>query len=399
MASEPQPQTPAQAPPAVAQPPAHTLITTPPDPNPGGLTESEARRADLVWAGGLATALLGLFAVIHFLPGAAVPVLVGLAGAYALDPVTDTLEKKRLSRTAAVVIVFLVIGVAIAGALLYLVPALGHEIGKLPEFFGDIASKAIPRVEGLVGRPLPADVKSAVESLSQQSGGLAAKVLPSIAGFAMGALSSTASALVFVFGLLIIPVITFHLLRDYDHIVESFRQLLPRRYEPLVSRRFAELNAVLGGFIRGQLTVGAILTCVYGVGLSIAGIDLAVVIGAVAGFGTMIPYVGPGVGMALAALSLMVSWQGAWQLVVVVATFAVGMTAEGLYITPRVVGGKVGLSAVLVMIAILVFGNLFGFAGVLLAVPVSAALKVIVRVVIFRYERSRLYLGPGTKAP
>ncbi|HEY3452843.1 MAG TPA: AI-2E family transporter [Myxococcales bacterium] len=383
--------------------PAIAAVQVTADPNPGGLSEAEARRADVVWAGSLTALLLALFAVLHWLPTAAVPVLVGLAGAYALDPVADALEKRRLSRTLAVALIFLVIGLAAAGALLYLVPALGHEIAKLPDFFRDIAHKAIPRVETAVGHPLPADVKSAVESLSQQSGGLAEKVLPSIAGFAMGALSSTASALVFVFGMLVIPVITFHLLRDYDRIVESFRTLLPRRYEALVSRRFGEVNAVLGGFIRGQLTVGAILTGVYGVGLSVAGLDLAVVIGAVAGFGTMIPYVGPGVGMALAALSLMVSWQGAWQLAVVAATFAVGMTAEGLYITPRVVGGKVGLSAVLVMIAILVFGNLFGFAGVLLAVPVSAALKVVSAVVLFRYRRSKVYLGPdagtGTGAP
>ncbi|MGC4113384.1 MAG: AI-2E family transporter [Myxococcales bacterium] len=371
----------------------------PVDPNPGGLSEAEGRKTDLVWAAGLTALLLSIFGVLSWLPAAAVPVLLGLAFAYALDPVVDALQARRLSRTLAVAVVFLVIGLAVTGALLYLVPALGHEIAKIPEFFRDITVKAVPRLEAMAGRPLPADVKSAVESLSQQSGGLAEKVLPSAASFAMGFLSSTASALVFVFGLLVIPVITFHLLRDYDDFVASVRGLFPRRYEPLVSRRFGEVNAVLSGFIRGQLTVGAILTGVYGIGLSIAGIDLAVVIGAVAGFGTMIPYVGPGVGMALAAVSLMVSWQGPWQLAVVAATFALGMTAEGLYITPRVVGGKVGLSAVLVMIAILVFGNIFGFAGVLLAVPVSAAFKVVTQVVVFRYRRSKLYLGPETLGP
>jgi predicted PurR-regulated permease PerM len=256
-------------------------------------------------------------------------VLVGLAGAYALDPLVDALEARKLSRTLAVVVVFLVIGLAIAGILLYLVPALGHEFAKLPGFFRDIAVKAIPRLENAVGHPLPADVKGAVESLSQQGGGLAGEGATLHRRVRDGGGQLHASALVFVFGLLVIPVITFHLLRDYDRIVESVRALFPRRYEPLLSRRFGEVNAVFGGFIRGQLTVGAILTGVYGVGLSGAGIDLAVVIGAVAGFGTMIPYIGPGVGMALAALALMVSWQGAWQLAVVAATFAVGMTAEG----------------------------------------------------------------------
>ncbi|MBI5546462.1 MAG: AI-2E family transporter [Deltaproteobacteria bacterium] len=363
------------------------------DPNIGGLTESEARRADLLWAGGLTLSILLIFAMLRFLAPAAVPVLVALAGAYSLDPAADWLERRGLSRTMAVLVLFAVMSLVIAGAMLYLVPAIGSEVAKLPAFFRDISHKAIPRLEGLLGRPLPADVRGAAEALGEQGGGLAEKTLPSIAKLAMGALSSTASVLVFGLGLLVIPVLTFHLLRDYDRLVAWCQGLLPRRYEPLVSHRFGEVHAVLGGFLRGQLTVGAILTCLYGLGLSLAGIDLAVVIAAVAGFGVMLPYIGPGFGLVLASLSLAVSWQGPWQLGVVAATFGLGMTAEGLYITPRVVGGKVGLSAVVVMIAVLAFGNLFGFAGVLLALPVTAALKVVAQVVLLRYRRSRTYEG------
>jgi predicted PurR-regulated permease PerM len=321
-------------------------------------------------------------------------VLVALAGAYALNPAADWLERRGLSRTISVLALFLVIAVAIAGALTYLVPAIGAEFAKLPGFFRDIAQKAIPRLESLIGARLPDNIRDGAEAFSQQGGGLAEKTLPSLANIAYGAASTTAGAIVFVFGLLVIPVLTFHLLRDWDRLIDWAGGLIPRRYEPLVASRFGEVNAVLGGFLRGQLTVGAILTGLYGIGLSAAGLDLAVVIGAVAGFGTMIPYVGPGIGMALAVVSLAVSWHGAWQLGLVVATFAVAMSAEGLFITPRIVGGKVGLSAVVVMIAILVFGNLFGFAGVLLAVPVTACLKVVSHVALFRYRRSRLYTGP-----
>jgi predicted PurR-regulated permease PerM len=292
-----------------------------------------------------------------------------------------------------VLVLFLVIALAIAGAMLYLVPAIGVEVHKVPEFFRGIAQKALPRIEGLIGRPLPQNVRDAAAALSGEAGGLAEKSLPGVARVAVGALTSTASVLIFSFGLLVVPVLAFHLLRDYDRIVGWAQGLVPRKYEPLVVQRFGEVNAVLGGFIRGQLTVGAILTCLYGIGLSFAGIDLAVVIGAVAGFGTMIPYIGPAIGIALAIVSLAVSWEGAWQLGVVAATFAISMTAEGLFITPRIVGGKVGLSAVVVMIAILVFGDLFGFAGVLLAVPVTAALKVVSQVVLFRYRRSKAYKG------
>lgn len=293
-------------------------------------------------------------------------------------------------------VLFVAIGLAIAAFLLYLVPAIGQEMTKVPEFFRAIVDKGLPRLETAIGRPLPANIRDAAGALSQSGGGFAEKALPSVANFALGAVSSTASVLIFAFGLLVIPVLTFHLLRDYDAFVGWLRDLIPRKYERLIAGRFGEVNSVLSGFIRGQLTVGAILSCFYGLGLSLAGLDLAVVIGVVGGFGVLLPYIGPGIGVCLAVLSLAVSWQGPWQIVVVMATFGIGMTAEGLYITPRVVGGKVGLSAVVVMIAILVFGDLFGFAGVLLAVPVTAALKVVARVVLQRYRRSQLFKGKAT---
>lgn len=363
------------------------------EPNAGNLSELDARRADLIWAAAVIVSIGLLFAVLKLAGGAAVPIFVALLGAWALDPAADSFERRGLSRTAAVLVLFVLMGAATAGVLLYLVPAVGTEMAKLPTFFRDIGIKALPRIEGFIGRPLPENVRDAAAAFSQQGTGLAEKALPSVAGVALGALTSTASVLMFSFGLLVVPVLTFHLLRDYDRFVAHVRGYIPRKYEPLISLRFGEMNSVLGGFVRGQLTVGAILTCMYAFGLSMARIDLAVVIAAVAGFGTMVPYVGPGIGMVLAVLSLAVSWQGAWQIGAVAATFGFAMTTEGLFITPRIVGGRVGLSAVSVMIAILVFGNLLGFVGVLLAVPVTAALKVVARVVLTRYQRSKLFEG------
>lgn len=364
----------------------------PPGPE-GDLSEREARRADLLWAAGLAGAILLVFAILALFRGAAMPVLVSLAFAYALDPIADWLEKRGLSRTLAVLAIFLGIGAAIGASLVYLVPALGSEVAKVPDFLRDIAQKAVPRLEAVLGQRLPDNVRDAAAALAQEGGGLAQRVLPGVAGLLMGALGGTASLLSTALGVLLIPVLTFYLLRDYDLFVAWLRALIPRRYEELVSTRFSEVDAVLGSFLRGQLTVGAILTAIYGVGLSVARLDLAVVIGAVAGFGTMIPYVGPGIGALLAVVSLVVSWHGPWQAAVAVATFAGAMGFEGLFLTPRIVGQKVGLSAVAVMIAILMFGGLFGFVGVLLAVPVTAALKVAARVVLLRYRRSSMYRG------
>jgi len=132
---------------------------------------------------------------------------------------------------------------------------------------------------------------------------------------------------------------------------------------------------------------------IYSIGLSIGRIDLAIVIGIIAGFGNMVPYLGTGIGIVLAVLGMLLAWQGPWQIVVVALTFIVGQMLEGFVITPRIVGDRVGLSAATIIIAILVFSELFGFLGILLAVPVSAILKVVVEVAVARYHASAVYRG------
>lgn len=160
-----------------------------------------------------------------------------------------------------------------------------------------------------------------------------------------------------------------------------------------MSRRFAEVDEVLSAFVRGQLIVGGVLSVIYAAGLSAARIDMAIVIGVIAGFGNMVPYLGTGVGIVLSLVGLMLSWQGPWQLAAVAATFVIGQMLEGFVITPRIVGEKVGLAPVAIILAILAFGELFGFVGILLAVPVAAILKVVLSVVVERYRRTRLYTG------
>ncbi|MFN7133640.1 MAG: AI-2E family transporter [Myxococcales bacterium] len=337
--------------------------------------------------------MAALFLVLSVARGAALPVFAAFALAYALDPLIDRLERLGLSRTVGIGGLFAASLAGSVGALLYLVPALGAEFAKLPEFFRNITRVALPRLEAMVGVPLPTNVHDAAAAISQAGGGLTEKVLPKAAELAWQAAGGTASVVGTAVGLLVIPVLAFYLLRDYDELVAWARGLLPRRYEALVSRRFADVDAVLGAFIRGQLLVGAILSAIYSAGLSIARLDLAVVIGVVAGFGNMIPYVGTALGIGLALLSLAIGWLGTWQLAVVAATFVVAQLLEGLLITPRIVGEKVGLSPLAVMVALLGFSELFGFTGILLAVPAAAALKVAAGVVLFRYRRSQLYRG------
>jgi predicted PurR-regulated permease PerM len=198
-------------------------------------------------------------------------------------------------------------------------------------------------------------------------------------------------------GLSVVPVLGFFFLQDYPRLIGLVRELIPRRAVKLVGQRFSEVDEVLSAFVQGQLTVGSILSVIYSVGLSFGRIDMAIVIGVIAGFGNMVPYLGTALGIVLAGLGLMLSWQGPWQLAVVAGTFVVGQLLEGFVITPRIVGEKVGLPPVTIIIAILAFSELFGFVGILLAVPVSAILKVVVRVVVLRYQRMPLYTGGAPK--
>ncbi len=357
------------------------------------LGEPDARRVDLLWSGGMVALLALLFLLLSTVRGVAVPVLLSLAMAYGLNPVVTYLAKRRLTRTWATALVFFGISLLLAGAILYLVPVFGEEAEKLPDFFTRASTQLVPKVEALLGVSLPelvrqrtAQIGDEASSLLKSAGPAAARILGAFAG-------NTARFLATVLGLFVVPVLGFFFLKDYPRLVEIFKGLVPRRSLPLVSKRFAEVDEVLSAFVRGQLTVGAILSVIYSTGLSLARIDMAIVIGVIAGFGNMVPYVGTTIGIVLALLGMVLSYQGLWQLAFVIGTFVVAQAAEGLVITPRVVGDKVGLPPVAVIIAILAFGELFGFVGILLAVPTSAILKVVARVVVERYKKTPLYTG------
>jgi predicted PurR-regulated permease PerM len=357
------------------------------------LSEAEARRVDFVWSGVMVGALGLVFALLSVFGGVAVPVLLALGMAYVLNPIVTAMERRGLDRTWGASGVFVGWTLGLCGVVLYLVPVFRDEAAKLPEFFERASSQVVPQVEALLGRPLPdllrqrmTELGGRASELLQSAGPTAARLVASFAG-------NTARFVATLLGLLVVPVLAFFFLQDYPRLVELVRGLVPRRAERLVSQRFAEVDEVLSAFVSGQVTVGAILSILYSTGLGFARIDMAIVIGVIAGFGNMVPYLGTGVGVVLALLGVMLSWQGPWQLAVVAGTFVVGQMAEGLFITPRIVGDKVGLSSMSVIIAILAFGELFGFTGILLAVPSTAILKVVLRVVVARYQKMSVYTG------
>lgn len=339
--------------------------------------------------------LLALTVLLGFLLWLLAPVLTPFALsallAYLGDPLVDRLEGWRLSRTGAVAIVFALMTLAIVGVVLLLVPMLERQItafvDDLPRYLEWFRSRVLPWVQdrfGVDAQFNPAAIPELLREHWRQAGGVAAVVL--------GGLSKSGLAVLgWIANLLLIPVVTFYLLRDWDLLVAKVRTLLPRAIEPTVSRLAGESDAVLGAFLRGQLSVMLALGTIYSIGLWMAGIDLALLIGMISGLVSFVPYLGVFVGATISIVAALVQ-HGDWlHVAFVVAVFAVGQTLEGFVLTPWLVGDRIGLHPVAVIFAIMAGGQLFGFLGVLLALPVAAILMVVLRWLHERYTASRLY--------
>jgi predicted PurR-regulated permease PerM len=339
--------------------------------------------------------LLALTVLLGFLLWLLAPVLTPFAVsallAYLGDPLVDRLERWRLSRTAAVCVVFSLMTLAIVGVVLLLIPMLERQISdfieQLPRYLDWFRGTVLPWLEDKFGVRAefdPASLPEMIRNYWKQAGGVAATVL--------GGLSKSGLAVLgWVANVLLIPVVTFYLLRDWDVLVANVRSLLPRAVEPTVSRLASESDSVLGAFLRGQLSVMLALGTIYTLGLWAAGIDLALLIGMLAGLVSFVPYLGVFVGLAASIVAALVQ-HGDWlHLVLVVGVFAVGQTLEGFVLTPWLVGDRIGLHPVAVIFAIMAGGQLFGFLGVLLALPVAAVAMVVLRYLHQRYTASRLY--------
>jgi predicted PurR-regulated permease PerM len=336
--------------------------------------------------------------LLYLLAPVLTPFLVSALLAYLGDPLVDRLQARRLSRSASVVIVFG--GMFLGGvlALLVLVPAVESQLAvlldKLPRALAWVHDRALPLVAERFGIALAVEPSALREHLAghwQELGQVAR-------GLVLQLGRSGQALLGWVSFVLLVPVVTFYLLRDWDPLVASLRGLLPRALEPRVSAIAAEIDAVLAQFLRGQLSVMAALACVYALGLWLVGLDLAFSIGVVAGLVSFVPYLGVIVGVLLASMSALLQFQDLVHLLAVFAVFGVGQLLEGMVLSPLLVGDRIGLHPVAVIFAVMAGGQLFGFFGVLLALPVAAAVVVLLRHSHDEYKRSALY-GPGPTSP
>jgi predicted PurR-regulated permease PerM len=311
------------------------------------------------------------------------------------DPVVDRLERMGRSRNTAVMLVFGTMSVLVLLALVVLVPLVEAQIvtlfESLPHYRDWFVGTVLPWLERRTGLELlawldPERLFQLVRAHWEQAGGAAATML--------GYLSRSGFALLgWIANIVLLPVLTFFFLRDWDLFVGRVAALVPRDHADTVSRLAQESSAVLGAFLRGQLLVMLVLGVLYGIGLSLVGLNLGILIGIVAGVLTFVPYLGPATVILLGGIAALVQY-GDWQhLLGVLAVFSVGQVIESYWLTPKLVGDRIGLHPVAVIFAVLAGGQLFGFLGMLLALPVAAIANVLLRYAHERYTHSRLYAG------
>ena len=341
------------------------------------------------------TLLLGW--LVYRLAPVITPFAISAGLAYLGDPLVDRLEKLKffkwpINRTVSVVLVF-VLMVGVFGLLLLivlplLVDQVRHLVERIPEIGAWFVDTALPWLQAQFGLKLPElDTEVLMET---------ARNYWKEAGTALLGVMSTVTrggqaAANWIMNLVLIPVVTFYLLRDWDKLVEGVRQLLPRSVEPTVSQVSREIDDVLGAFIRGQLLVMVALGIIYALGLWMVGLDLAFIIGMGAGLLSIVPYLGAFLGVIAAVIAALFQFQDILHVVLVLVVFAAGQSAESMFLTPKLVGDRIGLHPVTVIFAVLAGGQLFGFLGILLALPAAAALNVLVKHLHTRYRGSRLY--------
>ncbi len=347
------------------------------------------------WRFWLAAAAVFLL-VLWLLNDILLPFVVGMVVAYFLDPVVVRLQRLGLSRTmatTAVTVVAVLLSVGIAMAILPpLFGQLQALIVKAPEYVVKAALRIQPLLEPLLARlglqPL------SVQDLQSQAAQWAGKAF-AIAGGVAGGVAQGGVAIINLLGLLFItPVVTFYLLRDWEKILAAVDSGLPLDHADTIRKLARESDSAIAGYVRGQALVCLCLGSIYAIGLSLVGLQFGLVIGLVAGAISFIPFVGTFVGAVMAIGMALAQFPPEWMGVVkVAAVFLFGQVLEGNVLSPKLVGDRVGLHPVWIMFALLAGGSLFGFVGILVAVPTAAIFGVIVRHLLRRYRESAIYRG------
>lgn len=346
------------------------------------------------WLLYLAFAVIAYF-LLRILGPILTPVLAAAAVAYLLDDWVDAMVARRVNRTVAVALLlvgFIAVAVAI---LVVVVPLVSQEVARFVGALPALVERAGQLLSDELGVELPRDWRAYLEG-AEFRGFLESAVGPA-SQIAAAALGGVFGFLGWLAELLLVPVFAFYILVDWDPIVARLHAAVPPRHRERVAELAAEIDQVVSIWIRGQLMVMAILAALYATAFQIIGLHLAIIVGVMVGLLTVIPVLGTLAGAGLALLMLLLDWQGPGPLIAVGATFLVLHLVEAAVLTPRLVGKRVGLGEVGALFAVLAGGQLLGFTGVLLAVPIAASLAVLLRRAVRHYEESAFFTdGAGT---
>jgi predicted PurR-regulated permease PerM len=344
----------------------------------------------LIWTGILVVVALTLYAINDIL----LPFLVGMAIAYFLDPTVDQLQKAGLSRMWATSVITICFFAVLVALLILLVPLLQDQLVAFFHRIPDLVNQLNAWFQ-----PILADVREMIPTerlgdVEDAGKGIVATVAIALAKIAQGIWAGGLALFNIVSLILITPVVAFYMLRDWDIIVVKVDTWLPRAHADNIRTLLSEIDMIIAGFVRGTGTVVLFLATVYAGGLTLIGLDFGLLVGLVAGFLSFIPYVGALSGLGVSLIIAIVQWGGdLYHIVLVLVVFGFGQVIESYYLTPKLVGERVGLHPVWVIFALFVGGLFLGFTGILLAVPIAATIGVLVRFFLGQYLMSPLYSG------
>jgi len=346
-------------------------------------------RQSLFWIAGI----VAFFFALNALSSVLLPFVAGMAVAYFLDPVADGLERRGLSRTLSTTVILLSFFVVVAWLILLLIPVLQTQIFEfahlLPKILHAAQAYIQPYLEALRSELPP----EALDRARDFVGDFAGRAIKWVTGVIANLWSGGVAFFNLLSLILITPIVAFYLLRDWDLIIAKLDSWLPRRAAPVIREQLGAIDSTIAGFVRGQATVCLVLALIYGIGLTVTGLKSGLLVGLGAGLISFIPYLGAGIGMIVGVGIALFQYSELAPIITVAAIFVFGQTLESYILTPRLVGDRVGLHPVWIIFALLAGGALFGFTGVLLAVPVTAVIGVLVRFSIGRYLESPLYTG------
>lgn len=336
--------------------------------------------------------LLVVLGALWLLKGALTPLAVAWVIAYLFDPLVDRFEARGVPRGPAILLLLFAMGGAVFVTAVFLVPALQRELVALseglPGYVATTVARLSPFLERTLGVALPDSVQGVIASL--RSGGIPIPV-DALRGFLQRILQALTGTVGAIVSLAVIPVLAYYLLVEFDRIRLAVLDLVPRAYQEAVSRQASRVDRLVSGFIRGQLTICLILGALYALGFAVIGIDLAFVIGMLAGIAAIIPYVGGALAVLSAGGMCLLQFGLDVHLALVVGWYALCQGLEGFVLTPRILGGTLGMHPVVVIVALMIGGDLLGFLGLLIAVPLAAVAQVFLHDALDFYRSSALY--------